>query len=111
MQAPHTRGGGTPAPSTRPVISAGAGDNNSHCVLIILVLAGAGAGPPGHSDALAVVGDDHVARFAARAVCGLELYITARNAATAAQGQADVYERGGYTAVRQVVSHVIMSNV
>lgn len=53
VQAPHTRGGGPAGPA--------AGDDN-YGVLVLLVFAGAGFfGPPRYADALAVVGDDHVA--------------------------------------------------
>ena len=102
VQAPHTRGG----TAARPVIVAAAGDNN-HSVLILVIVADAGTRPPGHPDALAFVGDDHVARCAARAVRELEFCIAARDAAAAAQGQTDVYERGGYTAVNGALVLVV----
>jgi hypothetical protein len=106
-KTPHPRGRAVTV-AAGPVVGT-ATRGNDHCVFVLLVLAGAGARPQGHADALAVVGDDHVARFEACAVCGLELCIASCDAAPAAQGQTDVYERGRYSAVnRALVSHVIM---
>lgn len=93
VQAPHTRRR-TAAPARDD------DDDDGHCVLVILViLANTRIGPPGHSDALAFVGHDHVTRYAACAVRGFEFGIAPSDAAAAAQSQIDVYERGGYTAV------------
>ena len=76
-QAPHT------ATAARPVIGASAAAA-SYRVLVLVVIAYAGVQSSCHSNTLAVVGDDHVARLAARsAVCRLELCFTACDAAAA----------------------------
>jgi hypothetical protein len=55
VQAPHSR-----RRTTTPAAAA-IGDNDSGVLVLVIIIAGARAGPSRHADALAFVGDDHVA--------------------------------------------------